>query len=541
MPPAAQNENQGLKIAVACFVMLSVILAVTTYFGFKSYSESEKRLATAESDLKNEKDEHAKKQRILNDAKDKIGLSKTDDAELVKAIAKYREDIKRKVEGSVEEGKRAIAQYKDSGGASPKVDELSQSLETILSGLNDPAQSLTGLADRLQELLHNQSMIATNLGLEFKNTRSILEAMNEVNKSKLQIELDAVSATKKDLNDEHDKHEQARQALMAKVDALQTDSNRLAQELATVKNALAQKEDDWNKQRNDLLAIVRSQRDQMERKETILDKKDGTVTFVDYGRGEVRVDLTRGTGAREQMVLTIFDRSAPGLPTDKPKGTIELIQVGATGSIARIIDTKSSVNPIRAGDQVYSSAWDPNRPQLFALIGKIDINRDGRDDRADLKRMIEASGGRVAYDLPPAGVGVESGKLTPQISWYVTDERIPYHPSNAREAKALGTEDEGFLKKKTAAIATARLDGIRPKPVERLLNELGYSYGTAVPGRVEAADRKGIDSILHPGGRVGTLPAGDTTEKKEGEEKKDDDAAKKDEEKKDDDTKKDQN
>ena len=37
----------------------------------------------------------------------------------------------------------------------------------------------------------------------------------------------------------------------------------------------------------------------------------------------------------------------------------------------------------------------------FALIGKIDVNRDGKDDRQDLKRMIEDAGGIVDYDLPP--------------------------------------------------------------------------------------------------------------------------------------------
>ena len=140
------------------------------------------------------------------------------------------------------------------------------------------------------------------------------------------------------------------------------------------------------------------------------------------------------------------------------------------------------------------------------LIGKIDINRDGRDDRDDLKRMIESAGGKVTYDLPPPGVGKESGKLTATIAWYVIDEREAYHPQNARDAKILGGDEESFLKKKTAAIATARLDGIRPKPVERLLSELGYSYGSAVPGRVEAADRPAINSIINPKGRVGRLP-----------------------------------
>ena len=49
----------------------------------------------------------------------------------------------------------------------------------------------------------------------------------------------------------------------------------------------------------------------------------------------------------------------------------------------------------------------------FALIGKMDVNRDGRDDRDELKRMIQEAGGVVEFDLPPADVGKETGTLTP--------------------------------------------------------------------------------------------------------------------------------
>ena len=39
MPPAA-NESQGLKIAVAAFVSLTVILAVTCYFLYSNYDQA---------------------------------------------------------------------------------------------------------------------------------------------------------------------------------------------------------------------------------------------------------------------------------------------------------------------------------------------------------------------------------------------------------------------------------------------------------------------------------------------------------------------
>ena len=125
------------------------------------------------------------------------------------------------------------------------------------------------------------------------------------------------------------------------------------------------------------------------------------------------------------MKMTVFDANSPGIPTEKPKGNIELIQVGEQYSIAHIDKMVNEIDPIRVGDIVYSPAWSPKEPMRFALIGKIDVNRDGKDDREDLKRMIQEAGGIVDYDLPPPDLGKESGKLSARIAWYVTDERMP--------------------------------------------------------------------------------------------------------------------
>src|SRR5207245_1197335 len=113
----------------------------------------------------------------------------------------------------------------------------------------------------------------------------------------------------------------------------------------------------------------------------------------------------------------------PGIPNEKLKGTIELTQVGEQSSTARIIKTNNPMEPIRVGDIVYSPAWSPNLPTRFALVGKIDVNRDDKDDRDELKRMIQEVGGVIDFDLPPPDVGKETGALSPRIDWYVIDDR----------------------------------------------------------------------------------------------------------------------
>jgi hypothetical protein len=197
------------------------------------------------------------------------------------------------------------------------------------------------------------------------------------------------------------------------------------------------------------------------------------------------------------MVFAIFDRTSAGLPTDKPKGTISLISVSETGSVGRIIKTMENINPIRVGDYVYSAAWSPNEPVRFALVGKIDVNRDGVDDRADLKRMIEAAGGIVDYDLPPPHVGKESGKLTGRDAWYVIDERPSLREQFANVKISLA-DSETFDKKKSEVIKEAKLNGVRPMPIERLLPYLGYDFAAPRPSGVERIDSKNLQRLQSP-------------------------------------------
>jgi hypothetical protein len=109
-------------------------------------------------------------------------------------------------------------------------------------------------------------------------------------------------------------------------------------------------------------------------------------------------------------------------------------------------------------------AWlFPNRVpgQHFALIGPMDIDRDGRDDRAWLRWMIIRNGGTVDYDLPVAGPAL--GATSAQTNWYVVDSRVTLKESGRAVP---------FATAQAKAIKLARLDGIRPMPIERLLARL---------------------------------------------------------------------
>lgn len=499
--PAA-NESQGLKIAVAGLITLAVVLAVATYFAYSSYSDTSAKLAEAQK-AKSDADSAARQAiENLGKLKDRAGYSKQDDYAAVEdAIKKDDTRLAEQLAGIQANVKGMIDSYKAAGGNQQKVDELTAASDQLFTQIQgEPNRTFQSSLTRLTELIDNMAQLTTAMSLDNEDLRKSLSSVDQTNAAQLQVQSDEAKKAKDDLAAEHDRHEQERSGILQRYDDLQTRSNQQATEIARLTQTIDQMKADNDKRQNELLSQLRSLRLEVEKREDVMDSPDGRIEFVDYGRGEVRTNLTKSMGARPRLQLSVFDRSAPGLSSDKPKGLIELIQVGETASLAKIIRTNTPSDPIRVNDQIYSAAWSPNRPQRFALIGKIDMNRDGVDDREDLKRLITASGGVIDYDLPPEGAGKESGKMTGETTWYVVDDLPPFRTPQGRSSDAV-VDDTAYLARRTEVLQDAHLAGVRPIALERLLSQLGYKMGAEIPGQVEAINRQATQELLNPTGR----------------------------------------
>jgi len=497
---AANNDSQGLKIAVAAFVSLTVVLAVTSYFLYSSYSSTDARL-TAETKKASDADKAARD--ALNqyeELRKQIGTRADQEFETVKSeIAAQTKKVNDEIAGLTAQVNDAVAKAQAAGATSTELETAKSTLQQLSNSyLSEPNKTFISSLDRLKDLLREQAMLTTALTTNYIDVKRGLEAANGVNQSKLDVASNAASENKADLESEHTKHAQERDTLLKKVDEYQTELAKQVTDIANLQTKMRQQEEDYSKRLALAQQTIREIREQLERKAGTLDKPDGYVTYVDHRRGEIHTNLTRSMGFRPQLTMTVFDSQSPGTPTDKPKGTIELTQVGDRDSIARIVKTNSPVDPIRVGDIVYSPVVDAYQVMRIALVGKIDINRDGKDDRADLKRMIEGAGGQVVYDLPPPDVGRKSGDLTGRIDWYVDDDREPLVQHERRENALTGREQEEFLKTRSDAIRELRANGVRPKPLERLLSELGYDYAATIRGRAEAVDKEALKQLGKP-------------------------------------------
>ncbi len=496
---AAANESQGLKIAVAAFVTLTVILAVSTYFSYTSYVAAEAKQVAAEAKYNTAQKASIDAITQAEALRKDIGVV-ADDPEVNKA--KMKEEHKKiddELKAMSDQVTAMVSKAQAAGAQSPDLEDAKAKAQQIANAYRtEPNKTYISALARMTDLVKNLSMLSTQLALNYVDVRSNLGSANSVSAQKIEVAQKAFDASKADLAAEHDNHQKERQSILSRIDQFQTDNAKMATEIQTLNTKIRKQEDDFTKSLALAQQTVRDLRDRLERKETILDRPDGKLTYVDYRRGEVHTNVTRSMGARPQMRFSIFDAGAQGIPTDKPKGTIELTTVGDRESVGRIVQTVSQIEPLRTGDQVYSPAWSANEPMRFALIGKIDVNRDGRDDRDDLKRMIEASGGLVDYDLPPPELGRETGKLTGKDAWFVIDERPPFYQVYDSKKGVSASENAEFIKKQSEAIREARLVGVRPMPIERLLPYLGYDYHAGIEGRSEATDNAALKRLLAP-------------------------------------------
>ena len=545
---AASNESFGLKIATALSIALTVVLLISVYFLNSNYNlEFEKRVAAEKKNndtntlLRNTTEQ-------ANNFRTALGYGPIEDADAATAQMKKDDDqLKADVQTINTEVGTMVADFQKKAGAknvdTAQLDAIKEQARVVVdSYLNNPDQSKKAAAIRMKDLLSLSVKLAADLSLKYADVRRNLEQANKVNADAMSVVQNSLNSTRSELENQVKNDETSRADLVA-------DTRRKSDELANLETKLTNMVNDSNttvaakdKTIGELRSVVRTIRDIEAQSSDVMSKSGGRVTYVDYGSKKVRISVNRSQGVRPLMQFTIFDKNAAGIASDKPKATVELTKVGdpARGendSEARIIQTIEPNDPIRYNDHIFSVGWSYDHPQRFDLVGKIDINRDGRDDRADLIRMIEASGGIVEYDLPPpnvdrgpgqaavarafarlgqpvpASTGRSIGSISSLSFGYVIDRRFST-VLNQKKGPDPTKEDTAFVEEESKAIKDATDQAVRPVPLEKLLNMLGYDYSAPVEGRREAIDRNSIQDLLKakPGkpGTPATPSAGDT-------------------------------
>jgi hypothetical protein len=182
--------------------------------------------------------------------------------------------------------------------------------------------------------------------------------------------------------------------------------------------------------------------------------------------GNVWINRGRADGLTPGVTFIVTDSDVNQVVNAKSKAKVEVVElIGSNGARAKIIEDRA-YTPILRGDKIYSSFWQPGAVTEIALVGKMDIDGDGRDDRQRLASLIEQNNAKVVFDLPE-GQRMGRQKLSPSVRWLVLGGDVKVR---ATDGEGVDQNTQAALRERQQIETQARELSITIIPLNRLVN-----------------------------------------------------------------------
>lgn len=160
----------------------------------------------------------------------------------------------------------------------------------------------------------------------------------------------------------------------------------------------------------------------------------GKITDTAEGGKIVWVNLGRADQLRPGVRFGILNPDELRLKEARPKAHVQIVEIIGDHQARGEVISGSLQIPVISGDLIYSVAWQKGRKVQFALMGKLDMDGNGTDDRQILKDMIIQSGGQIAEDLTPEGISSGPG-MTVDTRWMVVGEGFKVSATEELDAR----------------------------------------------------------------------------------------------------------
>lgn len=478
---------QSLSIALIVFVMLTFILAVTTYLFFTQKEVEVGRTAEA---------------------------------------TRTAEEATRKLNAAVAEKERLqeIIGFKPDQAFEEVENETAQTLETRFGDyLKEGPRSYDQLAKKLKESADEKDKVVVALEQEKKEIAARAEADLKQRDEKVAAVEKELEAARADAASEKEKLETAlaaseseRQKLVTQYDeALKqsTEFQRLREKVAEGEAVLsgnrqtrfktqspeervaAMMEELRERERaiaqaNAVLATLRGADPAVQEavlaatpKDDRIDGFDGRVVSVnDVDRTVLMLaDSTRGM--RPGLILSVYDPDDPTPAFDAAKGVVEVIGVESPTLARARIRRDATANPILGGDGVATSLWTPGESFEAVILGYVQIDRDERPDADRLQELVEGVGGTVATAVSP-------------LTTLVVDAGVPRMMGGERALGWRPADDQ----RREKQLKEARRLGLKIVSLDRFLRMLGLERDSLDANRLPSVGAA-VDAAREPTAR----------------------------------------
>ena len=421
----AAKENQGLQAIV---IVLTIFLLLTGV-GLLLVNNARKTAVAQVADLQT-------KQTALNASEAKLQA----EANNYKAWIGFSEDaLYDSLQPQFDEDKTRFGLG---------VDEASRAYKTMLQNV----------FEEKEKLVKNEA----NAKAEVKSLKEKLLALESEKEAQVKEHLTALEKATKDLADVQAKAKQQYDEISTKnrdiEKSMEDDRAKHAEEMAKM-NAEKTAVETANTK---LERQVEKLREGLPEVDQFAQPADGRVTWINQRYGKVWIDLGSSDGLRPQVTFSVAAEGNADAEQAEKKGSIEVIRVLDAHMAEAQITSDDPKNPILTGDRIYSQVWDRGRTVGFAIAGKIDLDKDGKDDLQRLKDIVSANSGRV--DASPDEAGAQQGELKVDTRYLV----LGAYPEGTQ------ARDEALRKSWTDLSEDAERLGIETIPLEEFIKLMGW-------------------------------------------------------------------
>ena len=387
------RESQGLQVLLIVFVMLAVVLGVTTYLYNKRADEATKAAVAAVANEKLAKDATAEKQKECDELKTLIGFPE-----------RSTEDIKKQFAEDMKTYGNEKNETDTAAGGKALFDPTTLYYSRLLAGMNKVIQ------DRTFEVVQSRAQYA-DLETRFKGREAAKDAaIDTFNKSFTNVKLDV---------------EKTVEAFKSGQQATQAESDRIAGQVKTIRTAAEQATQaaaaaaDAAKKvaqaKDKDIGEMAGKLNQLTRQE--MDIPSGDITWVSLPNKLVWINRGRADSLQRQTRFTVYSGESTSGAKAVKKGTVEVTQIeGDHSAQCRILDDRLA-DPIMAGDKVFTPLWSPGQQNHFALTGIMDLDGDGRNQLSIVRGLINQNGGMVDCEVDERGQ--KQGQITSNTRYLV--------------------------------------------------------------------------------------------------------------------------
>lgn len=388
----AARENQGLVFSVIMLVTLCLVLLVACFLAFRSYQQTAAELATAQSEVTTANTDHRNSVSEMNALKrDVLGVAEGESID----------NLRQRLESE-------LNQFGGAGLAADKrnylglVEALVSKTQSLEARLQDTSATLENTRQEIATLQaeRNRTVDEVKAGFDTYSTQ-ISDEMASFQERAQQIQ-DQLETLLSEKTGWETATAQQKQEFETQIRNLQTDLDRL-----TAAHEVTLQDLDDTRRDN-------------------FDTPDGRVQWVSAANRTVYINVGSADFLPKQATFSVYGPESAQSGRAEKKGSISVIDIRDRHMAVARITEENNRNPIGIGDLIYTPAWEPGRPEHFAIAGFVDVNGDGESDLDLVRQLIELGGGVVDAIVDEHGnspEGFEPDKMTINTKYLVLGDQ----------------------------------------------------------------------------------------------------------------------